>query len=118
MALLSTAVLAVRGAMGERRERAELAWQKARECALAGAARPTPARTEQLRRCSETARTAAELSLELPEHSREQLELRTALDELVVALESGDETRVAHAIDRSARAGSALGWRMVQARLP
>jgi len=117
LALLCTAVLAVRGAMQERRERAEQAWRDTRECMLACAEGPNSlARTAALRQCSGTARSAAELLLELPEHSSRQMELRAALDELVSAIESGNERRLASAIERSSSAGSALGWRMVHTR--
>jgi hypothetical protein len=44
------------------------------------------------------------------------LELRAALGELAGALDSGDEQQLSSAVERSSRAGSALGWRMVQAR--
>lgn len=113
LTLLSTAVLAVRGAMQERRERAEQAFR----AALACAARPSLGRTEELRQCSKAARVAAESSLELPEHNSRQLEIRAALDELVGALESGNGHRLASAIERSSRAGSALGWQAVHTRL-
>jgi len=54
LTLLSTAVLAVRGAMQERRERAEQAFRAALACAL----RPSLGRTEELRQCSQAARVA------------------------------------------------------------
>jgi hypothetical protein len=113
LTLLSTAVLAVRGAMQERRERAEQAFHAALACAV----RPGLGRTEELRQCSNAARAAAESSLELPEHSSRQLEMRAALDELVSALESGNGHRLARAIERASRAGSALGWQVVHTRL-
>jgi hypothetical protein len=116
LALLSTAVLAVRGAMQERRERAEQAWREARQCVLACAERPSLGRSVALRQCRERAQRAAELSLELPEHSGQQLELRAALDELVSAIDGGNDQRLASAIERSSRAGDALGWRMVHTR--
>ncbi|HEY3255513.1 MAG TPA: hypothetical protein VGJ91_16255 [Polyangiaceae bacterium] len=109
---MSSAVLAVRGAMQHRRQRAEQAWRDAEQCALAGSVGPSATRAEGLAHCRETARLAAELCLELPEHGRQQLELQAALAELVSALESADEQRLASAIDRSSRAGSALGWRV------
>ena len=112
--------------MQERRERAEQAFRAARECVtriaipdggLACAEQSSCARTEELRRCSKTARAAAELSLELPEHNSRQLELQAALDELVNALESGNGHRLSSAIERASRAGSALGWQVVHTRL-
>lgn len=117
LALLSTATLAVRGAMQERRERAEQAWRDARECALACAEPPRSTRNEELRQCARIARHAAELSLELPEHSGQQLELQAALDELVNALDGGNEQHLSSAIERASRAGSALGWRLVHTGL-
>jgi hypothetical protein len=109
--LLSTAILAVRNAMQERRARAERAWRDALECLLAPPSVPSSARTPELRQCRATIRRAAELSVELPEHGGTQLELRAALDELVSAIESSNERQLASARDRSARAGGALGWR-------
>jgi len=110
-------VLAVRSSMQERRQRAEQAWRDAGQCALECAAEPSATRAEAFHRCSGTARAAAELSLELPEHGRQQLELQAALGELVSALDSGNEQRLASAIDRSSHAGSALGWRVVHTGL-
>ncbi len=117
LALLSSGVLAVRGAMQERRARAEQAWRDARECLLAGTDGPSSLRVAALRQCTGRARNASELSLELPEHGSRQLELRAALDELVGAIENGNEQRLASARERSLRAGGALGWRMVHTRL-
>jgi len=51
--------------------------------------------------------------LDLPEHNDQQLELHAALDELERALETDGPQRLSSALARSARAGSALGWRMV-----
>lgn len=110
LALLSTATLAVRGAMQERRELAEQAWLSARKCALACTGGASAARSEERRQCGRTARTAAELSLELPEHSGQQLEFQAALDQLANAIEGDDERRLSNAIERSSRAGRALGW--------
>jgi len=98
--------------MQGRRARAERAFRDARECVFACAAAPSSVRTQQLRQCSATARSAAESALELPEHDGPQLELQAALDELVSALDSGDESRLSSASERAARAGSALGWRV------
>jgi len=117
LALLSTAVLSVRNAVQERRARAEHAFLDARECALACATRPSELRAEERRRCGEAAQRAADLCLELPEHSGQQWELRAALNELVSALESGNQQRLADAIDRSSHASRALGWQAVQTRL-
>ena len=103
--------------MQERREHAETAWREARECVLASSSAPASSRAEVLRQCSGTARSAAELTLELPEHNSEQLEVRAALDELVGAIESGNEHQLSSAVERSARAGSALGWRVVHTGL-
>lgn len=116
LALLSTAVSAVRSAMQERREHAEHAFRDAWACVLAGMDGPSAARTAALRQCGGTARSAAEFALEMPEHGSQQLELRAALGELAGALDSGDEQQLSSAVERSSRAGSALGWRMVQAR--
>lgn len=110
-------MLAVRGSMQGRRQRAEQAWRDAGQCALACAAEPSAAHAEALRRCSGTVRMAAELALELPEHGRQQLELAAALGELLSALESGNEQRLSSAIERSSRAGSALGWPVVHTGL-
>lgn len=118
LALLSTAVLAVRSAMQDRRERAERAWHAARKCALACAASANPERARELRACLGTARDAAELSLEMPEHNGQQLELQAALDELGDAIDSGDTHRLSSALDRSSRAGNALGWGARHTRLP
>lgn len=118
LALLSTAVLAVRGAMQDRRARAEQAWHDARQCARAYAENPNASGTNDLRVCIGAARDAAELSLEMPEHGGPQLELQAALDELVRAIDSRDVRRLTSAIDRSSRAGSALGWGAVHPRLP
>jgi len=115
--LLSTAVLAVRGAMRERRERAEGAWREARMCALSCASKSSDARAKDLQQCRETARSAAEFSMEMPELDGHQLELRAALDELVQAIEAGDQHRLSSAIERSTRAGSALGWSALQPSL-
>ncbi|MEI9936087.1 MAG: hypothetical protein WDO69_02565 [Pseudomonadota bacterium] len=98
--------------MQERRARAEQAWRDARECVLACEQGPSSAREGELGHCRGAARDAAELSLELPEHGPRQLELRAALDQLVSALESGNEQQLSSAIERAARAGSALGWRV------
>ena len=103
--------------MQERRERAERAFSDAHACVLASREGPSSARKAALRLCRETARSAAEFSLELPENGGQQLELRTALDELARALESDDEQQLSSAVERSMRAGSALGWRVVHARL-
>jgi hypothetical protein len=112
--------------MRDRREHVEQAWRDARKCALLYAQARTPsgitkrvdsANTNELRECSGTARNAAELTWEMPEHDGQQLELQASLDELVRALESGDEHRLSSAIERSARAGSALGWQTVHTRL-
>ncbi|HEY0462980.1 MAG TPA: hypothetical protein VGC79_02175 [Polyangiaceae bacterium] len=103
--------------MQQRRARAQSAFREAQGCALACLQSPSAVRAQQLRRCSGTARSAAESALELPEHNGQQLELQAALEELVSALESGDEQRLASAIERSARAGSALGWRVGHTRL-
>jgi hypothetical protein len=103
--------------MQERRARAEQAWRAAHECVLTCAAAARAACTEKLRQCSGTVHRAAELCLELPEHSQTQLELRAALDELVGAIESGNDQRLASALDRSWHAGSALGWRVVHTGL-
>jgi len=118
LALLSTATLAVRGAMQERRGRAEQAFRLARQCALTCAASPSSTRASEQAKCRETASNAAELSLEMPEHDGLQLELQAALDELAHALESGDGQRLTMAIDRCTRAGSALGWAVGNTRLP
>src|SRR5438045_1729213 len=88
LALLSTAVLAVRSAVRDRREHAERAWREARQCALSCAQGANSASLNEFRECSGTVRNAAELSLELPEHNGQQLELQAALDELVRALDS------------------------------
>jgi hypothetical protein len=117
LALLSTAILAVRGAMNDRRDLVEQAWREARKCALVHARAPNSADSNELRQCSGTARNAAELTWELPEHDGQQLELQASLDELVRALDSGDEHRLTSAIERSSRAGSALGWQAVHTRL-
>jgi hypothetical protein len=117
LALLSTAILAVRGAMHDRRELVEQAWRAARRCALVHARAPNSANSNELRQCSGTARTAAELTWELPERDGQQLELRASLDELVRALDSGDEHQLTSAIERSSRAGSAFGWLAVHTRL-
>lgn len=117
VALLSTAVLAVRGAMRERREHAEQAWRDARRCALVFAQATDSISANELHECAGTARNAAELTWEMPEHNRQQLELQAALDELVRALDSGDEHRLSSAIERSSRAGNAFGWQAVHTRL-
>ena len=96
--------------MQERRILAEQAWRNARKCALACAEGAGTARSEARQQCSRTARNAAELSLELPEHSGQQLEFQAALDELANAIEGGDEQRLSNAIERSSRAGRVLGW--------
>ncbi|HKO47258.1 MAG TPA: hypothetical protein VJV79_06020 [Polyangiaceae bacterium] len=111
LALLSSAILAVRGAIEQRRAHAQQAWSEARECARACAEGLCAADADARGRCSQTARRAAELCLELPEHSGPQLELRAALDELVSAIESGHAQQLASAIARTSHAGSALGWR-------
>jgi len=116
LSLLSTAVSAVRSAMQERRERAEHAWHDAQACVLANTESPSSARPAALRQCSGTARGAAELSLELPAHGSRQLELQAALDGLARAIENGNQQQLSSAVDRSARAASALGWRMVPTR--
>jgi hypothetical protein len=114
--LMSTAVLSVRGAMQDRRARAERAFQDARECVLAGADGPTAAREGERRQCRERARRAAELSLELPEQDPEKWELQAAFDELGSAIDSGNEQRLSSALDRASRAGRALGWPVLPAR--
>ncbi|HET7538865.1 MAG TPA: hypothetical protein VFK05_03310 [Polyangiaceae bacterium] len=111
LALLSTAILAERSAMGERRTRAEQAFRRARKCALACLERHSPSPVESRRQCSEAAHSAAEASWELPERNAQQLELQAALDELARALEGEDEQRLSSALARSSRAGNALGWR-------
>jgi len=103
--------------MRDRREYAEQAWRDAAKCALTCAEAPSAANTNKLRECSGTARNAAELTLEMPEHGGKQLELQAALDELVRALDSGDGHRLSSAIERSSRAGSALGWETARPRL-
>jgi len=118
VALLSTALLAVRGAMADRRARAEQAFREARRCAIAYARSPHSAQPTELRACRGAVANAAELSLEMPEHNQTQLELGAALDELAQAIDSGDAQKLSSAIDRSSRAGSALGWGAVQTRLP
>src|SRR4051794_38822410 len=83
LALLSTATLAVRGAMEERRGRAEQAWREASRCALTAMARANSAHSAQaneLRLCARTARDAADLALEMPEHGEKQWALQAALD--------------------------------------
>jgi hypothetical protein len=115
--LLSTAILAVRTAMHDRREHAEQAWRDARTCALSYAQAAHFSSPDEQRACSGTARNAAELTWEMPEHDGQQLELQASLDELVHALDSGDQRRVWTAIERSARAGSAFGWQTVHTRL-
>jgi len=117
LTLLSSAVLAVRGAMQERRASAEQAFRDAHECLLACAPGTSSMRAEELRQCRGTIRRAAELSLELPEHSSTQMELQAALDELISAIESGNEQRLSSALDRASQAGGALGWRAVHTRL-
>jgi len=117
LALLSTAILAVRVAVHDRREHVEQAWREARKCALTYAQPAHFANSDEQRECSGTARTAAELSWEMPEHNGQQLELQASLDELVHALDSRDERRLWSAIERSARAGSAFGWQTVHTRL-
>jgi len=117
LALLSTAILAVRTAMRDRREHVEQAWRDARKCALSYAQAAHFSNTNEQRACSGTARNAAELTWEMPEHDVQQLELQASLDELVRALDSGKEHRLWSAIERSARAGSALGWQTVHTRL-
>ena len=112
LSLLSTAVSAVRGAMQERRERAEQSWNAARACVTAGIGASVP-RHAELRQCSAAAHNAAELSQELPEHNGPQLEARAALDELAHALESGNEQQLPSLLDRATRAGRALGWHVV-----
>jgi len=117
LALLSTATLAVRGAMEERRGRAEQAWREASLCVLTAMAQANSARPNELRLCARTARDAAELALEMPEHGEKQWALRAALEELAHALESDDEHRLSSALDRSSSAGNALGWRAASPRL-
>jgi hypothetical protein len=117
LALLSTATLAVRGAMEQRRGRAEQAWREASVCVLVALESAPSARTNELRLCSRSAADAAQFALEMPEHGERQWELQAALDELVRALESGDEHRLSDAIARSSRAGSALGWHVRDPRL-
>lgn len=108
--------MAVRGAMQDRQARAEQAWRAARQCALARFESSNSGQATELRECRGTARNAAELSSEMPEHGRPQLELRAALDELVRAIDNGDPLRLSNAIDRASRAGSALGWDPVYTR--
>lgn len=115
VALLGTAVLAVRGAMQDRRTRVEQAFRDARQCALAYTANPR--QPSKLRECSGAARNAAELSSEMPEHGGQELELQAALAELAHAMDSGDTHRLPSAIDRLSRAGRALGWDAVHSRL-
>lgn len=110
LGLLSTAIFAVRGAMQTRQARAERAWRAARQCALECSQSPNTTHTTALRECRATASNAAELSTEMPEHGRPQLELQAALAELVRAIDSGDAPRLTSAIDRASRAGSSLGW--------
>jgi len=117
VALLSTAILAVRSAMRDRREHAEQAWRDARKCALSYAQARTATNPNDLQACTGAARNAAALTLEMPEHDGQQLELQAALDELVSALDSGDQHRLSSAIERSSRAGSALGWQTVRSHL-
>ncbi|HYQ26014.1 MAG TPA: hypothetical protein VER04_02310 [Polyangiaceae bacterium] len=117
LVLLSTAVSAVRGAMQQRRERAERAFLEASTCVLAGLDGPSSARPAALLQCGEMARAAADLSLELPDRGSRQLELRAALDELVHALEGNDGRQLSSAVERATRAGGALGWRVVPSRL-
>lgn len=102
--------------MRDRREHAEQAFRAARKCAL-DCAQANAASARELQQCSGTARNAAELTWEMPEHNGQQLELQAALDELVHALDSGDERRLSSAIERSARAGSAFGWQTVHPRI-
>jgi len=103
--------------MQARQVRAERAWRDAQQCALAYSENPNFARAAELRECRATASNAAERSTEMPEHGKPQLELQAALDELVLAIESGNARRLTSAIDRSSRAGSAFGWRAVHTRL-
>ena len=117
LVLLSTAILAVRGKMRDRRDYVEKAWRDASKCALVHAQAPNSAQRKELRECAGTARNAAELTWEMPEHNERQLELQASLDELVHALDSGDEHRLSSAIERSSLAGSAFGWRTVHTRL-
>lgn len=111
LALLSAAILAERAALHDRRTRARHAFDRARQCALECLGNARSPHASLRRQCSETARSAAEWSWELPEHNGQQLELHAALDELARALEGQDEQRLASAVARSARAGNALGWR-------
>lgn len=111
LAALSTAVLAVRGAMQARRERAAQAWLSAHSCVVNGMDQPTVTRTESLRLCASPLRQAAELALELPERGRREWEFDAAVHELVAALASSDEHRVTSALDHGSRAAEALGWR-------
>jgi hypothetical protein len=103
--------------MHDRREHVEQAWREARKCALIYAQAAHFANADEQRECSGTARNAAELTWEMPEHDGPQLELQASLDELVRALDSGDERRLWSAIERSARAGGAFGWQTVHTRL-
>ena len=105
LVLLSAAVLAVRGAMQQRRARAERAWHDALSCVERSDA--SAART----RCTGMVQGAVASSFELPEHGARELELQAALGELASALGNASPEPLAFALARTARAGRALGWR-------